>query len=252
MIHGKKVTVVLPAYNAAPTLEKTYKEIPFDIVDDVIMVDDASTDNTVKVAKELNIPTFIHEQNLGYGGNQKTCYKQALKRDADVVIMLHPDYQYEPKLIGAMASLVAIGQYDLVLASRIISGSSVKNGMPLYKYISNRLLTLFENILLGKKISEYHTGYRAFSKKLLENLPMENNSNDFVFDNEFIAQTVFFGYSVGEVSCPTKYFPEASSINFKRSVKYGLGVLSTALAFRLKKWGLYHHKIFDNNNKKKD
>lgn len=245
MIHGKKVTVVLPAYNAASTLEKTYNEIPFDVVDDVILVDDASTDDTAKVAKELNIPTFIHEQNLGYGGNQKTCYREALKRGADVVIMLHPDYQYEPKLIGAMASLVAIGQYDLVLASRIISGESLKGGMPLYKYISNRFLTLVENILLGKKISEYHTGYRAFSRRLLENLPMENNSDDFVFDNEFIAQTVYFGYSVGEVSCPTKYFPEASSINFRRSVKYGLGVLKTALMFRLKKWGVYHHPIFN-------
>jgi len=244
MIHGKKVTVVLPAYNAASTLQKTYNEIPFDVVDDVIMVDDASTDDTVAVAKKLGITTFRHEHNLGYGGNQKTCYSEALKRNADVVIMLHPDYQYEPKLIGAMASLVAIGQYDLVLGSRIISGGSIKGGMPIYKYISNRFLTLFENILLGQKISEYHTGYRAFSKRLLENLPMENNSDDFVFDNEFIAQTVYFGYSVGEVSCPTKYFPEASSINFGRSVKYGLGVLKTALAFRLKKWGLYHHKIF--------
>ena len=252
MIHGKKVTVVLPAYNAASTLEKTYNEIPFDIVDDVIMVDDASTDDTVRVAQELNIPTFIHQQNLGYGGNQKTCYEEALKRDADVVIMLHPDYQYEPKLIGAMASLVAIGQYDLVLASRIISGESLKGGMPLYKYISNRFLTLVENVLLSKKISEYHTGYRAFSRRLLENLPMHNNSDDFVFDNEFIAQTVYFGYSVGEVSCPTKYFPDASSINFGRSLKYGLGVLCTALAFRLKKWGLYHHRIFDNNTKPKD
>ncbi|NIA31992.1 MAG: glycosyltransferase [Actinobacteria bacterium] len=244
MIHGKKVTVVLPAYNAASTLQKTYDEIPFDVVDDVIMVDDASTDDTVDVAKKLGITTFRHDHNLGYGGNQKTCYREALKRDADVVIMLHPDYQYEPKLIGAMASLVAIGQYDLVLGSRIISGGSVKSGMPVYKYISNRFLTLFENILLGQKISEYHTGYRAFSRRLLENLPMENNSDDFVFDNQFIAQTVYFGYSVGEVSCPTKYFPEASSINFGRSVKYGLGVLKTALAFRLKKWGLYHHKIF--------
>jgi glycosyltransferase involved in cell wall biosynthesis len=251
MIHGKKVTVVLPAYNAASTLEKTFKEIPFDVVDDVIMVDDASTDDTVNVAKKLNISTFIHKKNLGYGGNQKTCYEEALKREADVVIMLHPDYQYEPKLIGALASLIAIGQYDLVLASRIISGESLKGGMPLYKYISNRFLTLVENILLGKKISEYHTGYRAFSKKLLENLPMQNNSDDFVFDNEFIAQTVYFGYSVGEVSCPTKYFPEASSINLKRSIEYGLGVLRTAMAFRLKKWGIYHHKIFDNNTEQK-
>lgn len=244
MIHEKKVVVVLPAYNAESTLERSYSEIPFDIVDDVIMVDDASTDNTVDVAKKLNISTIVHEQNLGYGGNQKTCYKTALERGADVVIMLHPDYQYEPKLIGAMASLVAIGQYDLVLASRIISGSALEGGMPLYKYISNRFLTLFENILLNKKISEYHTGYRAFSKRILSELPLERNSNDFVFDNEFIAQAVYFGFSVGEISCPTKYFPEASSINFRRSVKYGLGVLKTAIAFRLQKWNIMNFKIF--------
>ena len=244
MIHGKKVVIVLPAYNAASTLEMTYQEIPFDIVDDVIMVDDASTDETVEVAKKLGITTFIHETNTGYGGNQKTCYREAIKRDADVVIMLHPDYQYTPKLVGSMASLIAIGQYDLVLASRIISGSAIEGGMPLYKYISNRFLTLTENILLGKKISEYHTGYRAFSRRLLENLPMDNNSDDFVFDNEFIAQTVYFGYSIGEVSCPTKYFKEASSINFRRSVKYGLQVLKTALAFRLQKWNLINYRIF--------
>lgn len=244
MIHGKKVIVALPAYNAASTLEKTYREIPFDIVDDVIMVDDASSDDTVAVAKRLGIATYIHVNNLGYGGNQKTCYEEALKRGADVIIMLHPDYQYTPKLIGAMASLVAIGQYHLVLASRIISGGALKGGMPVYKYISNRFLTLIENILLGQKISEYHTGFRAYSRELLENLPLLQNSNDFVFDNEFIAQTVYFGYSIGEVSCPTKYFAEASSINFHRSVKYGLGVLKTAVAFRLQKYGLINYRIF--------
>jgi len=244
MIHGKKVIVVLPAYNAASTLEQTYNEIPFDIVDDVIMVDDASTDATVEVAKKLGIHTYVHQNNLGYGGNQKTCYRQALKRDADVIIMLHPDYQYAPKLIGAMASLVAIGQYHLVLGSRIISGGALKGGMPIYKYISNRFLTFVENILLGQKFSEYHTGFRAYSRELLESLPLSQNSNDFVFDNELIAQAIFFGFSVGEVSCPTRYFPEASSINFIRSIKYGLGVLKTALAFRLKKWRLYNHKIF--------
>ena len=244
MIHGKKVVVVLPAYNAAATLEKTYSEIPFDIVDDVIIVDDASTDETVAVANQLGIHTVVHPRNLGYGGNQKTCYREALERGADVVVMLHPDYQYTPKLVTAMASMVAIGQYQMVLASRIISGGALKGGMPLYKYISNRFLTLFENILLGQKISEYHTGYRAFARELLADLPLHHCSNDFVFDNEMIAQTVYFGYSVGEVSCPTKYFPEASSINFRRSVKYGFGVLRTALTFRLQKMRLGHYRIF--------
>ena len=247
MIHGKKVVVVLPAYNASSTLEITYSEIPFDIVDEVIIVDDASTDSTVAVAKNLGIRTFVHEKNLGYGGNQKTCYREALKLNADVVIMLHPDYQYTPKLIGAMASLVAIGQYDMVLGSRIISGSALQGGMPLYKYVSNRFLTLVENILLGKKISEYHTGYRAFSRRLLQELPLHQNSDDFVFDNEMIAQTVYFGFSLGEVSCPTKYFPEASSINFRRSVTYGLAVLKTALAFRLQLWRLINYRIFRND-----
>ena len=247
MIHGKKVLVVLPAYNAESTLEKTFREIPSDIVDDVIMVDDASQDKTVKVAERLGIKTFVHEKNLGYGGNQKTCYRKALEQNADVVIMLHPDYQYTPKLIGAMASLVAIGQYHLVLGSRIISGGALHGGMPLYKYFSNRFLTLVENIMLGVKISEYHTGYRAFSRELLENLPLDRNSNDFVFDNEMIAQTIFFGYSFGEVSCPTKYFPEASSINFFSSAKYGLGVLKTAFAYRLQKWGLINYSIFQKD-----
>ncbi len=244
MIHGKKVVVVLPAYNAAATLEQTYQEIQFDIVDDVIIVDDASTDETVAVANRLGIHTVVHPHNLGYGGNQKTCYREALARGADVVVMLHPDYQYTPKLVTAMASLVAIGQYQMVLASRIISGGALKGGMPLYKYISNRLLTLAENILLGQKISEYHTGYRAFSRELLSDLPLDQCSNDFVFDNEMIAQAVYFGYSVGEVSCPTKYFPEASSINFRRSVRYGFGVLRTAFSFRLQKMNLGSFRIF--------
>jgi glycosyltransferase involved in cell wall biosynthesis len=196
------------------------------------------------VAKKLGIHTVVHPKNLGYGGNQKTCYREALQRGADVVVMLHPDYQYTPKLVTAMASLVAIGQYHMVLASRIISGGALKGGMPLYKYISNRFLTLFENIMLGQKISEYHTGYRAFSRELLSDLPLQQCSNDFVFDNEMIAQAVFFDYSVGEVSCPTKYFPEASSINFRRSVKYGFGVLRTALSYRLQKMGMGKHRIF--------
>ncbi len=215
------------------------------------MVDDASTDNTVVVARQLGITTFQHDRNLGYGGNQKTCYREALKLDSDVVIMLHPDYQYTPKLIGAMASLIAIDQYDLVLGSRIISGGALRGGMPLYKYVANRFLTLFENLMLGQKISEYHTGYRAYSKRLLQSLPLQNNSDDFVFDNEFIAQAVYFGYRVGEISCPTKYFPEASSINFRRSVKYGLGVLRTALAYRLAKWNLIRHRIFTTSSPEK-
>ncbi len=247
MIHGKKIVVVLPAYNAAETLERTYLEIPFDIVDEVIMVDDASRDRTVEVAEQLGIPTIVHPKNLGYGGNQKTCYREALKREADVVIMLHPDYQYTPKLVGAMASLVAIGQYHMVLGSRIISGGALKGGMPLYKYISNRILTLIENILLGQKISEYHTGYRAFSRELLTTLPLHRCSNDFVFDNEMIAQAIYFGFSIGEVSCPTKYFPEASSINFRRSVKYGFGVLATALKFRLQRWGIGRFALFQKD-----
>ncbi len=248
------MVVVLPAYNAANTLLKTYNEIPFDVVDYVILVDDASTDNTAKLANDLNLELFIHEKNLGYGGNQKTCYKQALKAGADVVVMLHPDYQYSPKLVGAMASLVAIGQYEMVLGSRIITGDALKNGMPLYKYIANRVLTVIENILLGKKISEYHTGYRAFSRQLLQDLPLHQNSNDFVFDNEMIAQAIYFGYSVGEVSCPTKYFAQASSINFGHSVKYGLGVLKTAVMYRLSRWGVIRYRIFqkqtEHNNER--
>ena len=244
MIHGKKVVVVLPAYNAAATLERTYAEIQFDIVDEVVIVDDASTDETVQVAGRLGLHPVVHPKNLGYGGNQKTCYSEALSRGADVVVMLHPDYQYTPKLAPAMASLVAIGQYHMVLASRIISGGALKGGMPMYKYFSNRVLTLIENILLGQKISEYHTGYRAFSRELLLNLPLHQCSNDFVFDNEMIAQAVYFGYSVGEISCPTKYFAEASSINFSRSVRYGFGVLRTALSFRLQKMRLGRFRIF--------
>ncbi len=244
MIHGKKVVVVLPAYNAETTLEKTFNDIPFDIVDQVLLVDDGSKDNTVALSKKLGIKTFIHEKNLGYGGNQKTCYREAIKLGADVVIMLHPDYQYTPKLVGAMASLVAIGQYDFVMGSRIVSGGALIGGMPLYKYISNRFLTLVENILLGVKFSEYHSGYRAYSRQLLESLPLHKNSDDFVFDNELVAQVIYFGFSFGEVSCPTKYFPEASSINFLRSTQYGLAVLKTAVAFRLQKLGLLKYRIF--------
>jgi glycosyltransferase involved in cell wall biosynthesis len=235
MLNGKKIIVVLPAYNAAKTLEKTYGEIPFEFVDDVVLVDDASRDDTAEVARRLNITTIVHEQNKGYGGNQKTCYGAALDLGADIVVMLHPDYQYTPKLVTSIAAMIAYGEFDAVLASRILGIGALKGGMPLYKYISNRFLTLFENILLGHKLSEYHTGYRAFSREILQNLPLDADDDDFVFDNQMIAQVIWQGYRVGEVSCPTKYFPEASSINFSRSVKYGLGVLATALEFRLAK-----------------
>ncbi len=245
MLHDKKIIVVMPAYNAARTLETTYREIPFDIVDEVILVDDASRDDTAAKARELDIHTIIHPRNLGYGGNQKTCYQEALTRGADVVVMLHPDYQYSPRLITAMASMILSGHYDVVLGSRILGGDALKGGMPLYKYIANRFLTLVENMALGVKLSEYHTGYRAFARTVLETLPLEENSDDFVFDNELLAQAVFFGFKIGEVSCPTKYFDDASSINFRRSVIYGLGVLSTSARYALQKMGIRKSRIFD-------
>jgi glycosyltransferase involved in cell wall biosynthesis len=244
MLHQKKIVVVMPAYNASKTLEMTYSEVPKDIVDDVILVDDASSDNTATKAEELGIHTIIHAENRGYGGNQKTCYTEALSKGADVVIMVHPDYQYSPRLITAMASMVLSGHYDVVLASRILGGRSLKGGMPLYKYIANRFLTLVENLALGVKLSEYHTGYRAFSRRVLETLPLKVNSDDFVFDNEMLAQAVHFGFPIGEISCPTKYFEDASSINFRRSVKYGFGVLATSLKFLLHKWGIIQSPIF--------
>jgi len=244
MLNNKKIVVILPAYNAARTLERTYREIPLDIVDDVVLVDDASRDDTSIVARNLGINTIVHEQNLGYGGNQKTCYKAALELGADIVVMLHPDYQYTPHLLPAMAAMIAYGEFDAVLASRILGTGALKGGMPFYKYISNRFLTCAENLLLGQKLSEYHTGYRAFSRRLLETLPLEQNSNDFVFDNQMLAQIVWCGFRIGEVSCPTKYFAEASSINFRRSVVYGLGVLHTALSFRLNKMGLSRNALF--------
>ena len=237
MINGKKVIVVLPAYNAEKTLENTWREIPPE-VDDVVLVDDCSSDNTAELAKKLGITTVIHETNKGYGGNQKTCYRTALDMGADIVVMVHPDYQYTPRLVTAMAAMIGYGEFDSVLASRILGVGALKGGMPRYKYIANRFLTLVENILLGQKFSEYHTGYRAFSRELLEKLPLDANSNDFVFDNQMIAQMVWFGFRVGELSCPTKYFKDASSINFRRSVIYGLGVLGTAAQFRLCKWGV--------------
>lgn len=245
MIHGKRICVVLPAYNAEKTLVQTIDEIPREYIDDIILVDDASVDNTAALARSLGIHTVVHGRNLGYGGNQKTCYRQALERGADIVIMLHPDYQYTPKLLVAMGSLIAAGQYDVVLGSRILSEGALKGGMPVYKYISNRFLTLVQNLLLRKKLSEYHTGYRAFSRSVLESLPLERNSDDFIFDNQMLAQAIYRGYRIGEISCPTKYFPEASSINLRRSIIYGLGVLKVSLQFRLNKLGLSRARIFE-------
>lgn len=238
MLNNRRVAVVLPAYNAARTLRRTVDEIPTEIVDEIILTDDASRDNTAELARELGLTTLIHDKNRGYGGNQKTCYTAALERGADIVVMLHPDYQYTPKLVTAMASMIAYGQYDGVLASRILGRGALEGGMPVYKYISNRALTFLENVLIQHKFSEYHTGYRAWSRGLLERLPLLSCSDDFVFDNQMIVQAVYFGFQLGEISCPTKYFEEASSINFRRSVTYGLGVLSTAMDLRLKRWGL--------------
>ncbi|MCS6875052.1 MAG: glycosyltransferase family 2 protein [Pyrinomonadaceae bacterium] len=250
MLNGQKIIVVMPAYNAARTLERTVSEIPRDIVDEILLVDDRSSDETVKLAKELRLTTFEHEQNFGYGRNQKTCYREALKRGADIVVMLHPDYQYSPKLIVPMAGMIAYGEYDVVLGSRILGGTALKGGMPLYKYIANRFLTFFQNILIGQKLSEYHTGFRAFRREVLENLPLEENSDDFIFDNQIICQAIFFGYRIGELSCPTRYFPEASSINFGRSVKYGIGVLVTSLEFRLQRMKLVKFRIFRREGQK--
>jgi glycosyltransferase involved in cell wall biosynthesis len=245
MLNGKKIVVVMPAYNAEKTLRKTYDEIPFEVVDEVVLVDDASRDRTSEIAREMGIHTIVHTENLGYGGNQKSCYRAALALGADIVIMVHPDYQYTPRLIPAMASMIAYGEFDAVLGSRILGVGALQGGMPYYKYIANRFLTLFENLLLGHKLSEYHTGYRAFSREILERLPLEANSNDFVFDNQMLAQIIWFGYRIGEVTCPTKYFEDASSINFRRSVIYGLGVLKTALQFRLCKWGIGGSEVFE-------
>lgn len=238
MLHSKRVVVVLPAYQAARTLERVHREIPKDIVDVIILVDDASDDDTVVLAKQLGIRTWVHSKNVGYGANQKTCYRAALEAGADIVVMLHPDYQYDPRLVTAMAAMIASSIYDIVLGSRILCNTARSGGMPLYKYISNRFLTAVQNLLMSTKLSEFHTGYRAFSRQALVTLPLQENSDDFLFDNQIIAQAVAFGFSIGEISCPTKYFPEASSINFGRSVKYGLGVLATSIGFRLRRWGL--------------
>ena len=250
MLNNKKIIVVMPAYNAARTLAQTYREIPLDVVDEVLLVDDHSSDATVALARDLGLTVFLHEQNLGYGGNQKTCYRQALKRGAEIIIMLHPDYQYSPKLVVSLAGMIASGEYDMALGSRILGTGALKGGMPLYKYIANRFLTFVQNLLLNYKLSEYHTGYRAFARAVLENLPLEENSDDFLFDNEILAQGVYFNYRIGEVSCPTKYFAEASSIDFARSVKYGLGVLGTSVKFRLQRTGLGEFRLFDPAGKK--
>ena len=246
MFEDKKVVVVMPAYNAAQTIEKTYREVmDQNIVDQVIVVDDASSDETSEIASELaNTIVHTHEKNRGYGANQKTCYKLALDAGADIVIMVHPDYQYTPKLIPAMASMIGNGLYHCVLGSRILGGYALRGGMPLWKYIANRLLTLSGNVLMGAKLSEYHTGYRAFSRELIEKLQLEENSDDFVFDNQMLAEILWLGYQIAEVSCPTKYFQEASSINFRRSCRYGFGCLGTALTFRLAKAGLIKSRLF--------
>lgn len=234
----------MPAYNAEKTLGQTYSEIPTAIVDEVILVDDASTDKTVELAKGLGLTVFQHEKNLGYGGNQKTCYQEALRRGADIVVMLHPDYQYSPKLLSAMVAMIGSGHYDAVLASRILGKGALIGGMPLYKYISNRFLTAVENILLGSKLSEFHTGYRVWTRDLLLALPIDACSNDFVFDNQMLAQAIYANYRIGEISCPTKYFAEASSITFFRSLVYGFGVLWTGIIFRLNRMGILHSKLF--------
>jgi glycosyltransferase involved in cell wall biosynthesis len=246
LLHNKKVIVVLPAYRAAKTVEMTYRDLPMDVVDEVLLVDDAGGDETVEIARNLGIRTILHRKNLGYGGNQKTCYYEAMRAGADIVVMVHPDYQYDPRLVTAMAGMVASGVYDAVLGSRI--GTARKGGMPLWKYIANRSLTAFENLLLGSKLTEFHTGYRAFSRKALRELPLLADSDDFVFDNQMIAQLMAFGFRIGEISCPTKYFDEASSINFRRSVTYGFGVLRTSVQYRLWKWGLTKPKIFVNDD----
>jgi len=245
VINGKKVIAVLPAYNAEKTLVKTVQDIPFGSVDRILLVDDKSSDKTVTIAKRLGLEVFLHDQNLGYGGNQKTCYQQALARDADVIVMLHPDYQYEPKLILAMVSPICYGIYDVMLGSRILGGEAIKGGMPRIKYWVNRLLTFLQNLVFRRKLSEYHTGYRAFDRKVLESVPFEKNSNGFIFDNQILAQVISFGFKIGEVSCPTRYFPEASSIGWSKGVEYALGCLWTSIQFILEKSKIAHFSIFD-------
>jgi glycosyltransferase involved in cell wall biosynthesis len=245
VLNGRKVVVVMPAYNAARTLGQTYEELPKQVVDEVVVVDDASDDETAALARQLGARVVTHERNLGYGGNQKTCYRAALALDADVIVMLHPDYQYSPRLVTALAAMVAYGEYDVALGSRILCGGARAGGMPRYKYVSNRALTAFENLLVGARLSEYHTGLRAYARRVLETLPLAANSDDFVFDNQVLAQAIYFGLRIGEISCPTRYFPEASTIGFARSVRYGVGVVATAIAFRLQRWRIARFAIFD-------
>lgn len=245
MLNGKKIVVVMPAYNAASTLEQTYREIPHDIIDDVILVDDKSIDNTAEVARKLGIEqVIVHKNNLGYGGNQKSCYKAALDIGADIVIMLHPDYQYTPKLCESMASLLAREVFDCVLGSRILGTGALRGGMPFYKYLANRILTAFQNTLLNYKLSEYHTGYRAFTRAVLERLPLENNSDNFLFDNQMLSQIIYANYAIGEITCPTRYEKNSSSIGLLASFRYGLGVVITAIQFRLHRWGLHESALF--------
>jgi glycosyltransferase involved in cell wall biosynthesis len=248
MLNGQRIAVVLPAYNAARTLRRTVNEIPAEIVDDVILTDDFSADSTVQLARQMGLHTLRHTGNRGYGANQKTCYTAALSRGADIVVMLHPDYQYSPRLITAMAGMIAWNEFDAVLGSRILGKGAMRGGMPAYKYASNRFLTLTQNLLLGEKLSEYHTGYRAWNRRVLERLPLLACSDDFVFDNQMLAQCVHFGFRLGELSCPARYFPEASSINFRRSMTYGVGVMATSVQFRLKRWGLANPHIFDDDS----
>jgi len=244
LLHGLKLVVVMPAYRAEKTLERTYAEIPHDVVDEILLVDDASDDATIAVARQLGIPVIRHERNRGYGANQKTCYTAALARGADIVVMLHPDYQYEPKLITAMAAMVASGVYDVVVGSRILAQSAIAGRMPVYKYVANRILTALQNLLVGSKLSEFHSGYRAYSRRVLETLPLNANSDDFVFDNQMLVQAIAFGFAVGEISCPTRYFDDASSISARRSVIYGLGVVRTSLQYRAWRLGLGHSRLF--------
>jgi len=246
MIAGQSVIVVLPAYNAARTLRATYKDLPHAILDHVLLVDDGSSDETVALARHLGIRTYVHNTNRGYGANQKTCYRAALKYGADIIVMVHPDYQYSPRLVGAMAWMIASGEYDVVLGSRILCGTARSGGMPLYKYLANRVLTAFQNLMQGSKLSDYHTGFRAFSKQVLETLPLAENSDSFVFDNQVLAQALTFAFRIGEISCPARYFPEASSINFKRSVGYGLGVVKTSIEFWATRHQLAHPKYLSD------
>lgn len=250
MIDGKRVIVVMPAYNASKTIEKTYKDIPKDVVDEVIVVDDNSSDDTACLSRKIGLSTFVHQQKKGYGGNQKTCYRKALEAGADIVVMLHPDYQYTPKLIPAMASLIGSGEFDIILGSRILAQNAITNGMPVYKYISNRFLTFFDNIILKQKFSEYHTGLRAFRRPVLENLPLLENSDGFIFDNQILVQAVYFGFRIGEVACPARYSKESSSVNFTQSLIYGLGVIWTALLYLARRAGMKNIKMLSKDGRK--